>query len=241
MGFFQREPPRKDAGPVGPAGRWFQAVTGHFCFVALVHLLLCLSLVPALLCAAAFLATGGAVFLPAAAACGAAAGPVAAAVQRAAWELQFGHPNYLYRSFFGWVRGNLRQGLALGAILGGLWCLLLSPLALLALGGTALPAWLWLTLAAGAAVLAAAGNYALYQAARWDLPLGALLKNSLLLLFAAGWRTLVTAAIGLLAPAGLLLCYPAAFPLYVVTGLPVLLCVTAQAFFAPRVDALLGR
>ena len=161
-------------------------------------------------------------------------------VQRAAWELQFGCPCYLYRGLLRWTRENLRQGAALGVLGAGLWTLLLSPAILTLMGGAPMPVWLVVCLGLGALVLASAGSCAFYQAVRWELKLRAVLVNSLLLLFAAGGRTLLAGGLWLALLAGLLLWYPVVFPLCVVTGLPVLLSITAQAFYAPRVDALLA-
>lgn len=102
-----------------------------------------------------------------------------------------------------------------------------------------MPVWLWICLGAGALALASAGGYAFYQAARWELRLRGILTNSLLLLFAAGWRSLAVGGVWLAFLAGLAFWYPVVFPLCVITGLPVLLSVTTHALFAPAVDQLL--
>ncbi|MDE7261758.1 MAG: hypothetical protein K2N78_06825 [Oscillospiraceae bacterium] len=240
MTLFNGPPPAEEAKPLGSLGRWFQAVTGHFCFVVITGLLLGASLVPAVLCVYGFFSTGALVYTLGWILSGAVLGPVWTAVQRAAWELQFGHPAYLYRSLLHWLRSGLRQGAALGVLGAFLWTLLLSPLAMVLLGGAPVPVWLLILLLIGALALAAAGGYAFYQAARWELRLGEILTNSLLLLIAAGWRTLLAGALWLALPTALILWYPVVFPLCVITGLPVLLCVTAQAVFAPRLDSLLS-
>ncbi len=239
MNYFQNDPPREDAKPLGPVNRWFQAVTGHFCFVVCTGLLLGLSLVPAVLCVYGFLSTGALLFVLGWVLSGAAVGPVWTAVQRAAWELQFGHPCYLYRSLLHWLRDSLGQGAVLGVLAAALWTLLLSPAIIALLGGAPMPVWLWICLGAGALALASAGGYAFYQAARWELRLRGILTNSLLLLFAAGWRSLAVGGVWLAFLAGLAFWYPVVFPLCVITGLPVLLSVTTQALFAPAVDQLL--
>ena len=240
MSLFNAPPPEEAAKPLRPLGRWFQAVTGHFCFVVLTGLLLGISLVPMVWCAYRFFSTGALVFVLGWIVSGAVPGPVWTAVQRAAWELQFGRPCYLYRSLLRWVRDDLRQGAALGVLNAALWTLLLSPAVMALLGGSPLPVWLLVLLAAGAAVLAAAGGYAFYQAARWELSLRQALSNSLLLLFAAKWRTLAASALWLALPAALVLWYPVVFPVCVITGLPVLMSLTAQAVFAPEVDRLMS-
>lgn len=239
--FFSQGDPREGSDrPLGPWGRWWQAVTSHFCFTVSVGLALALSLVPGLLCVYGFLRTGALVSVLGWVLSGAVAGPVLTAVQRAAWELQFGMPCYLYRSFLHWLGTGFRQGAALGMLYAGLWALLLSPVGLTLLGGPPMPGWLLPVLGMGALALVISGGYAFYQAARWRLGTGALLVNSLLLAFAAGWRTLAAAALWLALPAGLALCYPVVLPLSVVTGLPVLLAISAQSVFAPAVDRLMG-
>ena len=240
MFFFQGEPREGPDRPPGPWGRWWQAVTGHFCFGVCAGIFLYLSMVPGLLCVYGFLCTGALVFVLGWLLSGAIAGPALTAVQRTAWELQFGRPWYLYRSFLHWLRTGFRQGAALGMTYAGLWALLLSPVGLALLGGPPMPGWLVPCLGLGGLALVISSGYAFYQAARWRLGVGALLVNGLLLTFAAGWRTLAAAVIWLLLPAGLVLCYPVMLPLSVVTGLPLLLAISAQAVFAPTVDQLMA-
>ena len=160
MSLFNSPPPEEEAKPLHPVGCWFRAVTGHFCFVIFIGLMLGISLIPAALCLYGFLSTGALVYV-------------------------------------------------LGGIL------------------------------SGAVALASAGGYAFYQSARWELRLGVVLTNSLLLLFAVKWRTLLAGALWLALPAALVLWYPVVFPLCVITGLPVLMSVTVQAVFAPEVDRLM--
>ena len=239
MRYFQNQPPRGDAGPPGAVTRWFQAVTGHVRFGLFAGLLLGISLVPAVLCVYGFFSTGALIYVLGWTVSGAAAGPVWTAVQRAAWEIQFGRPCYLYKCFLRWLSASLRQGAALGCLYAALWTLLLSPAIMTLLGGAPLPVWLLILVAAGALALAAAGGYAFYQAARWELGLGEILVNSLLLLFAAGWRSILSGAMRLALPAAMLFWYPVVFPLCAVTGLPVQMCVTIQAATAPAVDRLM--
>ena len=240
MNLFNSPPPEEAVKPLHPMSRWFQAVTGHFCFAVFTGLLLGISLVPAALCVYGFLSTGALIYSLGWVVSGAAAGPVWTAIQRSAWEVQFGRPCYLYRSFLHWLRSGLRQGALLGMLGMALWTLLLSPAVMALLGGAPMPVWLLALMAAGAAALAAAGGYAFYQAARWELPLRAALANSLLLLFAAKWRTLTAGVLWLVLPAALALWYPVVFPLCVITGLPVLMSITVQAVFAPEVDRLMA-
>lgn len=239
MDCFQKGPPREDAGAPGALRRWSQAVTGHFCFAVCIGLLLAVSLIPAVWCLYGFLSTGAMVFVLGWVLSGAAAGPVWTAVQRAAWEIQFGHPCYLYRSFLRWLREGLAQGAALGCLCAALWAVLLSPAVMVLMGGAPLPVWVLILLAVGAWALAAAGGCAFYQAARWELKLGEILTNSLLLLFAAGWRGVLAGAMRLILPAALLLWYPVVFPLCIVTGLPVQMSMTVQAVLAPAVEELM--
>lgn len=241
MSLFNSPPPREEAKPLHPIARWFQAVTGHFCFVVFAGLALGVSLIPAVLCVYGFLSTGALVFVLGWIVSGALAGPVWAAVQRAAWEIQFGNATYLYRSFFHWLWGSLGQGAVLGMMTVGLWTLLLSPAVMALLGGTPVPVWLLALQIMGTLVLAPAGGCAFYQTARWKLRLGAVLSNSLLLLFALKWRTLLAGLLWLALPAALVLWYPVVFPLCVITGLPVLVSMTVQAVFAPEVDHLMAQ
>ncbi len=242
MFFSQQQPPTRDAGPVTPPERWLQAVTGHLCFSVLASLLLSLSTVPMLLCIYGFFRTGALVFTLGWVLAGGVAGPVFAALQRAAYELQYGMLCYPGRSLFRWLRASIRQGAALGVLGALLWTLLLSPLWLLAAaGGPGLPLWLLVLLAAGAVVLACAGGYAFYQAVRWELSLPELCRNSLLLLFGAGGRAFLSGVVWLVLPAGLLLWYPVVLPLSVVAGLPMVMSITAQALFAPAIDGLMDQ
>lgn len=239
MGAFKDRPRRGETEGLRPVSRWLQAVTGHFFYLVAIQLLLGLSLLPALLCVWGFLGSRALIFVPGWILGGAAAGPFFTAVQRAAWEVQFGNTTYLYRSFFHWLRQSLAQGAALGAILAAAWSLLLSPALVLLTAGSRLPVWLGLYMAAGALVLCAAGEYAFYQAARWELPLWAVCKNAVLLLFACRWRSLAVGAIWLVLLGCLVLWTPIVLPVYVVLALPAAACITAQAVFAPQVDRLL--
>ncbi len=239
MGAFQKDPRDGAEGP-HPVRRWFQAVTGHFLYMVFIQLLLGLSLIPALLCVWGFFSSRALIFVPGWILGGAAAGPFFTAVQRAAWEVQYGNTTYLYRSFFRWLRLSLRQGAALGAVAAGAWSLLLSPALWHLAAAQALPAWLTVYMAAGALVLCAVGEYAFYQAARWELKLWAVVKNAVLLLFACLWRSLAVGALWLLLLVSLVLWFPILLPLCLFLALPVTVSITAQAIFAPQVDRLLG-
>lgn len=237
--FFHREAPTQDAGPLTPLERWFQAMTGHFCFSICTSLLLFLSLVPMILCICGFLRTGALIFVLGWVIANGMFGPVFTAMQRAAWELQFGVLYYPARDLLRWLRESLRQGAILGIFSAFLWTLLLSPLWLFTAGGPPLPLWLIALLAVSAVVLSTAEGYAFYQAARWDLRCRDLCRNSLLLLFAAGWQSFLSGLVWLILPVGLIFWYPIMLPLSIIAGLPMIISITAQAIFSPSIDELM--
>lgn len=96
------------------------------------------------------------------------------------------------------------------------------------------------TMLAAACLLLLMSAYGFYQMGRWQLSVGAMVKNALLLVFALGLRSFAV----LLLWAGYLVLFalfpPYVLPVNLILGIPALLTVTAQAIYVPRIDKMMG-
>ena len=220
---------------------WFNAIYSHIGFLIVLGLILCLSLLPAAGLLMGFFYSGSvwclALMFPALG----LAGILWTAVNRTAWDLQFSFPMYLFKTLGKYVKENARQGFILGMLFSFLWALVLSPYVLVMTGALELTSGVLAGTLCLGVVLSIVGSYAFYQAGRWQLSLGQLLTNSFLLMFSVGVPSLITAAIWLA-----FLVLTALWPLYVLPlclclSLPALLCITAQSFYVPKIDAIMAQ
>lgn len=233
--YQEREPRRQTA-----FGRWGQTVLGHFPFHAGIALLQSLSFLPGAACIYLYGRLGGALLLAAGWLLLGLTGPVYAAMQKMTWQEQFDFPCYLYREFFQEVKKNFRQGYCMGLLFTALWGLVLAPLVIAEMSEISLPVWAVIVMLAAACLLLLMSAYGFYQMGRWQLSVGAMVKNALLLVFALGLRSFAV----LLLWAGYLVLFalfpPYVLPVNLILGIPALLTVTAQAIYVPRIDKMMG-
>lgn len=239
MAIFQDENGRPEPPVVTAAKRWFHAVTAHFTFCVCLGAAHCVSLVPCTVLLYLFGKMGGFLHLLGAVVLAGLPGAVWTAIHRMSRQMQFGHPVYLFREFWGYLRQNFRRGWLLGMVLGLLWLLTASPLAAAERYQQPLPVPLVCLMGACAMVLAVVGEYACYQLSRYELTVSAAMKNGILLIFSMGWRSIAVCLAWIALAVGLLLAGQILLPVCLLCGLTVILCMTEQSFFAPRIDTLL--
>lgn len=220
---------------------WFNAIYSHIGFLIVLGLFLSLSLVPAGAVLMGFFYSGSVWCLALALPAMGLGGIVWTAVNRTAWDLQFSFPMYLFQTLLKYLRENARQGFALGVLFGALWALVLSPYFLIMTGALELSSGVLAATLCLSVVFSIVTSYAFYQASRWQLSLGQLLRNSFLLMFSVGLPSLATAAVWIAFLVITALWPQYVLPLCVFLSLPALLCITAQSFYAPRIDAIMAK
>ena len=239
MAFFESTN-HKDAPPAAAAARrWLHAVTGHFTFNVCMGGAHCVSLAPGIVLTYLFWTTGSLIFLAAGIALFGLSGAVWTAIHRTAWGLQFDFPVYLFREFWQNLKKNFRQGWCLGVILATLWAMVASPLYLAQAIGQELPFAVVCFMGAAALLLCVVSAYAHYQLSRYELSVAAALRNSFLLLFGMGWRSVAVCLVWIAFAVAALLVVHILLPVCLLLGLTVMLCITEQAFLAPRIDKLM--
>lgn len=223
--------------------RWLRAVFSHFGFVIFMGIMLVLAAAPAAVFLYGFMRSGSLILLGGAVLTFGLIGIVWSAVNRTAWDLQFSFPMYLFKTFFQYIKNNALQGYVLGEVFGILWLLALSPLLLAQIAPASLSLSSW-GLAASIClivVLTMVTSFAFYQVGRWQLSVRQILMNSLIFLFGTGLPGIATAVlwVAFLVAAVALTLY--VLPLCLFLGLPVILCITTQSFFVPKVDGLMAQ
>lgn len=237
MAFF-KEMIDNDAPPaVIAARRWVHGITGHFMFNVFMGGLHCISLLPGVVLAYLFWNTGGLLFLVAAVLAFGLPGAVWAGIHRTAWAIQFDFPVYLFRELWKNLKDNFRSGWKLGMILAALWALIASPLYLSYVMQEGLPVAIVCVMGAAALLLIVISAYTNYQLCRYELTVTAALRNSVLLLFSMGWRSIPVCLLWIALAAGFLFAAQIMLPICL-CGLTAFLCITEQAFLVPRIDKL---
>lgn len=238
MSFRRKKLLAEDAKPLGPVERWFQTITSHYSTVVCLNLVVFLSVVPTLLSLLLLLRSGALIFLPLAVLTAGLTGPVWAAVNAISLELQFGFPTYLWRGFLRRIRENLLQGCALALVFAACWGVLTAVLWIASVMNAAVPLTVFIYLCLMAFLLCIMSSYAYYQIASRTLSTWAILKNSLLLIFAMGWRSAVIGLLWIIFIAVLILFYPIMVPVCIIFGLPVLHCVTIHAIIHSKMETI---
>jgi hypothetical protein len=90
-----------------------------------------------------------------------------------------------------------------------------------------------------ALLLCVVSAYAHYQLSRYELSVAAALRNSFLLLFGMGWRSVAVCLVWIAFAVAALLVAHILLPVCLLLGLTVMLCITEQTFLAPRIDKLM--
>lgn len=236
MAVFKDQPEKKEHNALIAGKRWWNAVSGHFMFNVCMGAIHCVSLLPTVVLVYLFWNTKGLVFLAAAILLDGLSGVVWAAIHRMAWELQFGFPTYLFRTFWKHLRTNIRQGWCLGVFFAVMWSLNISPLATAELLGKELPFALVCIMGIFGLLLPVLSACAYYQIGRWQMSLGTVLRNSLLLLINIGPPGVAIIVVWALFAAAILFAGSIVIPACLFCGLTVVICMTTQAFFVPRID-----
>lgn len=242
MGFFSANDSRpgpgvsKEAKPKRGMARWWEILARDYPALLRANLCFLVCCAPSAACAAASLWLNRLWLLAPAVALTAAAGPAWAAVNRLCMQAVRDVPFFTWYHFKKAYRENLRQGAA-GGVLAAAAAALLAYAALASVGrqGFALPVLCCLALAAYMA--SGAALFLFMQMPMVELPFGGLLRNSVLLIFAGGWRS----AAAILTPlvVGGLSVYFVSFALPVLLlGGPAVLCMTSCLIFLPRFRAL---
>lgn len=239
MSIFKSIPDKLEPNWIKTIKRWSQTVTSHFLFFVFLGAIHSLSFLPMAALFVLFFQTGGLIFLVASIPAAGISGGVWAAVHATVRELQFDFPVYLFQSFWNSLRQNFKQGAAFGVLLALLWVVLGLPVLLAQLLGEAMPFGLVCVTAIGIVLLLVLSEYSFYQIGRWILPLSVIVKNSVYLLFKIGWPSIVVAAIWILFYCGLLFFPAYLLPICLFLGLSIFLCLTCQAFYVPRLEALM--
>lgn len=239
MAFFKNTSDKDTPPAVTAARRWVHAVTGHFTFNVCMGGAHCISLAPGIVFTYLFWNTGDLIFLAAGILLSGLAGAVWTAIHRMAWSIQFDFPVYLFKELRQHLKKNFRQGWLLGMIFAALWALLASPLYIAEVTQQGLPFAVVCIMGAAALLLIAVSAYAHYQISRYELTVGAALRNSLLLLFSMGWRSIIVCLLWITFAVGMLFAGQILLPVCLLCGFTVTLCITEQTFLAPRIDKLL--
>ena len=239
MAFF-KDTNEKDTPPAAIAARrWLHAVAGHFTFNVCMGGAHCISLAPGIVLTYLFWNTGSLLFLAAGILLLGFAGTVWTAIHRMAWSLQFGFPVYLFKEFGQNLKKNFRQSWCLGMILAAMWAMVASPLYLAQTIQQELPFAVVCIMGAAALLLCVISSYAHYQLSRYELSVGAALRNSFLLLFSMGWRSVAVCLLWIAFAVAAVFAAHILLPACLLCGLTVILCITEQAFLAPRIDKLM--
>ncbi len=236
----QTLPQTEEENPITPLGRWWQALSGNIFSLILLNLVIIAFLLPAIACVWAFLTFGGLVLIPAILVAFGLAGAAYTAVSKSIRELQFGMPVYLWKALFGYFKQYFWRGFTAGIICTSLLALVLLVIIIGTQGILALPLLIVICLTFGIFLLIPIIFYTFEQLTQMELRMAAVFKNSLLLIFAMGWRSVLLNALWLL-PATLLMLFPnIIIPLCILPGLPALLCLSGQAITHAKLNRLFG-
>jgi uncharacterized membrane protein YesL len=173
-----------------PANRPYHPVFSNFPVIFSTNFRLIGFFLPSLLCFLSFLYLGGLVFLMAAALFLLPAGPAVAATYDVGYQLCMHSDGTVPRKFMRSYKLNFRQGVAAMAIL----LPFLAIPVMVVIVQTQRPLWLDLCLLLSAFVLMAFSILTFSHIALIEMPLGRILKNALILIPLAGWRSILTAA-----------------------------------------------
>lgn len=219
--------------------RWFHAITSHFCFGIFLGAWSFASLLLIIGCIWLFLETGGMIFLAAILPLSAISGGLWASVHGMNRQLQFDHVTYLFKELWKHVRQNFAQGVCFGILLALVCTVLYGPILAGQMLEKELPVGFICIILLGTVLLPVLADYTFYQISRWKIGLFSAARNSVLLMFQMGWRSIAVCVIWL----GyyiLVALYPFVLvPLSLFCGMMPVLNMTTQALFAPKIDLLM--
>ena len=219
--------------------RWFHAITGHFLFGVFLGAWSFVFLLLVIGCVRLFAETGGMVFLAAVIPFAAICGGLWASVHGMNRQLQFGHVPYLFKELWKHVRQNFAQGACLGMLLALVCALLYLPIVVFQMLEEEIPFALLCVILFGTLLLPVWADYTFYQISHWSMRLLGAARNSFLLMFQMGWRSIAVCTIWL-AYYILLVMYPLVLtPLSLFCGIMSVLNMTTQALFVSKIDALM--
>ena len=241
MGLFRADDSRPGPGvskqekPKKGLARWWEILARDYPALLLANLCFLVCCVPAAACAAASVRLDRLWLLAPAAALAALAGPAWAGVNRLCMQAVRDVPFFAWHAFCKAYRENAPQGAA-GGVLTGVWAALLAYAASASFGrhGFALPVLLCIALAlyiAGGATM-----FLFMQMPMVALPFGGLVRNSVLLIFAGGWRSVAAILLPLVCTGLCVWYYSFALP-FLLLGGPAVLCMTGCLVFLPKFRA----
>ena len=176
---------------LNPANRPYHPVTSNFSVIFATNFRLIGFFLPSLLSFLAFLYLGGLVFLLAAALLLLPAGPAVAAAYDIGYQLCMHGDGTVPRSFMRSYKMNFKQGVAAMAVL----LPFLSMLVMILIIQAERPLWLDLCVLLSGMVLMAFSIFTFSHIALIEMPFGRILKNALVLVPLATWRSALTAAV----------------------------------------------
>ena len=211
---------------------WFQHLQNHWMTLFMANLLAVLSLAPAIFCLYLMLDTMDLVFAVAALVCLSIAGPSITELHSACVRVVHRMPVWLANDFKTVWKEDWKKSMVLTAVLGLLWAALIYAAYLVVVvdGGLSLGHLLLVGLCAY--MLMGLTLFSYQQLAMLELPLGTILKNSLLLIFAGRLRSVFAILVSLAVALACVAFY--GYAIYaLLLGVPALAVMTSNLIFAP--------
>lgn len=218
--------------------QWFHAITGHFMFVVFLGCVYCIGFAPVLWNGLRFLRTKNWWFAIAFFVLAGIPGVIWTAIHRMVWSLQFGFPTYLFKEMWKSITLNFHQGWRLGMIFAFLGSAIAAPIYAANQYQQALPFGIVCLMVISILLLFVISSYTYYQVSRYELTILSALRNSVLLLFNMGWRSIPVCLIWITFVGGILLTPQIVIPLCMFCGFTIILCITEQSIIAPPIDKL---
>lgn len=245
MGFYEKqfggldnkkEKPEEEPKPE-PAS-FFYFVRKNIGRLFLWNLLLALCCIPSgVLFYFYFLARGLAFLIPALL-CLLLAGPAWVCVNHLSFLIVRKVPRYQFPSFRSFYRSNRKQGIEAAAVSSSLALLIFFWLDTMSGYQGSVPVSIWCFFLVAAILAIAYVTFCFAQISLFPLPFPAILKNSLILIFACGWRGLLSALIQLVFIAVNVMYYTYTFPCLLILGPALVNCVSCRLIW-PKLDRLI--
>lgn len=225
----------KNAPPKRGLSRWWEILRRDYLALLFINTCFLAGMLPAAVLAVLDLLDGNGPLLLAAAVLTVLAGPGWTAVNRLCMQMVRDVPFFTWHYLKKAYRENLRRGLA-GGVLAAAVGLTLLYAARVSFGtrGFALPVQGCLALAGylgGGTLL-----FLFMQIPMVELPFGGLLRNSILLVFAGGWRSVAAILVPAAATGICIYFYNLALPALLLGG-PAVLCMTSCLVYWPKFEA----
>lgn len=241
MGESNNSRNNQESALVETLSRWLHAITRHFMFLVFLGCMHWIGLMPVLWTGLLFLRTSNWRFAIAFFVLAGIPGVIWTAIHRMVWSLQFGFPIYLFQELWKSIILNFHQGWRLGMIFAFLGSVIAAPIYTANQYQQMLPFGIICLMAICMLLFLVISSYTYYQVSRYELTILSALRNSVLLLFNMGWRSIPVCLIWIVLICGIILVGHVVLPLCMFCGLTIILCITEQAIFVPRIDKLFSK